>query len=76
MSDDNETGLDDDGEPSKKQIAQYSAIIQRIFERHWKPGLTEFRFDRAEIAEVSEQLHAEGVTKKKLPKNLGDVVYT
>lgn len=76
MTDDIETGLEAGGKVSKKKLAQYGAIIERIFDRHWKPGLTQFSFDRTEIGAVAEQLHNEGITAKKLPKNLGDVVYT
>src|SRR5438034_2207374 len=49
---------------------RYVAIIKKIFERHYKKGLASFEFERNEIVQVADEL---GI---KLPKNLGDLVYT
>ncbi len=49
---------------------RYSALIDRIFFSHYTSGITEFGFDRTEIAQVAEELGIE------LPKNLGDVIYS
>lgn len=58
--------------PAKKAKAEaaYSQIIQAIFQRHYKPGLLEFKFERAELEDVCKEF---GIKK---PKNLGDVVYS
>jgi hypothetical protein len=52
------------------KVSRYSAIIEAVFQRSWKKGMTEFRFERDELADVCEQL---GIA---VPKNLGDIVYT
>lgn len=49
---------------------RYSAIIERIFRAKFKPGMREVNFERDDIVRVAEQL------KIKLPKNLGDLVYS
>lgn len=49
---------------------RYSAIIERIFTTRFKPGMREFEFERGEIEKVAREL------KIKLPKNLGDLVYS
>ena len=49
---------------------RYTQIIERIFFDHYRPDLTEFAFDRQEIADTAEQL---GMDR---PKNLGDVIYS
>ena len=54
----------------KRAEAAYSRIIREVFNRHYKPGATEFLFTREELEEVCGEF-----TIKK-PKNLGDVVYT
>jgi hypothetical protein len=60
-----------EGENSNvKAAARYSRIIEAIFKRNWKPGKTEFTFEREELAEVCKELN---ITQ---PKNLGDVIYT
>lgn len=48
----------------------YGQIVEHIFHQHYKPGDTEVEFDRPEIKDACRTL---GV---KVPKNLGDVVYT
>ena len=49
---------------------RYKALIGAIFFHHWKKGLTEFEFARDELETKATQLHI------KLPKNLGDVLYS
>ncbi len=53
-----------------KKKNRYSQIIERIFFIHYKPGINEIQFERAEISNVAEEL---GI---QLPKNLGDVIYS
>ncbi len=63
----------EDGEeeaPSPVKTARYAQIMETVFCRHWKPGLTEFRFARDELSSVCKEL---GI---KVPKNLGDIIYT
>jgi hypothetical protein len=49
---------------------RYSRIIEEIFRSHFKPGATELQFEREDLVRVAKRL---GV---KLPKNLGDVIYS
>ena len=57
--------------PSKKAgSAQYSSIIDRIFQSHWKMGLTEFEFHRDEMIGAAIEV------KVDRPDNLGDVIYS
>src|SRR5439155_19934792 len=49
---------------------RYSQIIERIFFNHYEEGAKEVRFERTEIEPVAAELNI------KLPKNLGDVVYS
>lgn len=60
----------------KAQVAQsqprpnrYKLLIEKIFQRHWAQGATQFEFARVEFESVAVEL------KMKLPKNLGDVLY-
>lgn len=48
----------------------YQTIIEALFARHFQQGMTEFEFDRQEIGTIATEV---GV---KVPKNLGDVIYT
>lgn len=48
----------------------YDALIVRIFQNHFRQGLDEFEFDRDELAKVAGQLGL------RLPKNLGDLIYS
>jgi hypothetical protein len=48
----------------------YDKIIQRVFLAHYESGAEELPFDRAELADVAEEL---GLA---LPKNLGDIIYS
>lgn len=49
---------------------RYSSLVERIFFRNYKPGMTEVRFRRDELAIVAKEL------RMVLPKNLGDVLYS
>jgi hypothetical protein len=49
---------------------RYSQIIERIFFSHYKEGTKEVQFHRTELEAVAAELNI------KLPKNLGDVVYS
>lgn len=49
---------------------RYAVIIAKLFERHFTKNSTSFEFEREEIEQVAGEL---GI---KLPKNLGDLVYS
>jgi len=49
---------------------RYSRILEAVFTRHYRPGLTEISFERSEIIDVAAQLGVE------LPKNVGDLLYS
>lgn len=49
---------------------RYSQIIEEIFFSHFEPGAVEVPFEREDLVRVAKKL---GV---KLPKNLGDVIYS
>ncbi|NLF99069.1 MAG: endonuclease [Lentisphaerae bacterium] len=53
-----------------KSLNRYAALIERIFFSHYKPGESEFLFEREELAATASELNI------KLPKNLGDVLYS
>jgi hypothetical protein len=53
-----------------KKPALYDALIVRIFSGHFKKGVNAFEFDRTEIETVAADL------KLRLPKNLGDLIYS
>jgi hypothetical protein len=58
-------------QPKKGETAnRYSAIIERIFTRHYQTGATEFEFEREEIRTTAEGL------KVRVPDNLGDLPYS
>lgn len=52
------------------KTAQYSSIIVRVFQNHWKKGVEEFEFHRDELVAAAV---AVGVER---PDNLGDVIYS
>jgi len=54
----------------KKTQNRYSKIIEKIFFDHYKSGDSQFDFTREEIETSASKL------KIKLPKNLGDLIYT
>jgi hypothetical protein len=49
---------------------RYNAIIDKVFSAHFVPGCKEFEFTREEFEKIAERLAI------KLPKNLGDVLYS
>jgi hypothetical protein len=49
---------------------RYTRIIEQIFLGHFKKGMTEVPFARNEIERVAKKLSV------KLPKNLGDLIYS
>jgi len=53
-----------------KTRALYEALIVRIFNDHYEKGVDAFEFDRKEIEAVAAEL------KLRLPKNLGDLIYS
>lgn len=54
---------------SEPRANRYKLLIESIFFDHFEAGLTEFEFERNELASVAKRLGLE------LPKNLGDVIY-
>src|SRR3990172_3726029 len=53
-----------------KEPNRYARLIEEIFLKHYQKGLREIPFERNELDEAAAKL---GI---KLPKNLGDVLYT
>ena len=49
---------------------RYARIVEKIFFKHYEPGAAEVHFEREELVRVAREL------KIKLPKNLGDVLYS
>ena len=49
---------------------RYIQIIERVFLNHYREGSEEVPFERDEIVPIAETL---GI---KLPKNIGDIIYT
>ena len=64
------------GQPAGQKVRdmklknRYSAIIEKIFTSKFKPGMRMVDFVREELETVAGQLQI------KLPKNLGDLVYS
>jgi hypothetical protein len=56
--------------PKKNPSNLYRDIIEAIFFKHYKKGATVLPFDRDEIVAAANSLGG------KLPKNLGDVIYS
>jgi hypothetical protein len=54
----------------KAETNRYKLIVENIFFDHWKPGMREFEFVRAEIKSTADHLGIE------LPDNIGDVPYS
>ena len=50
--------------------SRYDVLISTVFKNHFRKGVKEFQFERAEIETVAGKL---GI---KLPKNLGDLIYS
>ena len=53
-----------------KDANRYSQLIEAIFLKHYREGASEIAFQRSEINQAADEL---GI---KLPKNLGDVLYS
>lgn len=53
-----------------KRVNRYSAIIEKLFFSKYKKGMREVPFEREEMEKFAAKL------KVKLPKNLGDLVYS
>lgn len=53
-----------------RQLNRYQAIIADVFGRHFKEGSANVEFSRDEFVSIARSL------KIKLPKNIGDVVYS
>jgi hypothetical protein len=49
---------------------RYSQIIETIFSKYFQKGSKEIRFDRSDIVTAAKKLRI------KLPKNLGDILYS
>ena len=49
---------------------RYSVLIETLFRSHYRSGIQEFYFERDELSKIAEKL---GI---RLPKNLGDVIYS
>jgi hypothetical protein len=49
---------------------RYEVLILKVFKNHFRKGVKEFQFERAEIETVAGKLGIE------LPKNLGDLIYS
>jgi hypothetical protein len=56
--------------PSTVTLNRYARIIERIFLSRFRPGMRLVEFEREDIERVASEL---GI---RLPKNLGDVVYS
>lgn len=55
---------------SRRQPNVHQRIIERIFEKHYRPGSEEILFRREEITGAARALRV------AIPKNVGDVIYT
>ena len=53
-----------------KEPNRYTQILEAIFTKHFKKGSTEIEFERTEFSQVADELSI------RLPKNLGDVLYS
>jgi hypothetical protein len=53
-----------------KRLNRYSAIIEKLFFSKYEKGMRQVPFEREELEKFAAKL------KVKLPKNLGDLVYT
>jgi len=53
-----------------KKKNRYDQLIEKVFFEHYKAGDTEIEFNRDEFEPISKDLNI------KLPKNLGDIVYS
>lgn len=53
-----------------RELNRYGQIIEKVFISHYEKGQTEVEFEREEIIQAASAL---GI---RLPKNIGDVIYT
>ncbi|MBN2594755.1 MAG: hypothetical protein JXA81_14705 [Sedimentisphaerales bacterium] len=58
------------GKIVKESKSRYDKLIEKVFFNHYTPDASELSFDREEFEPVAKEL---GI---KLPKNLGDIVYS
>lgn len=65
-----EDAEDREASPPPRGPNRYTRIVVRLFEERFKPGSTEVPFSRDDIVETARALDV------KLPKNLGDVLYS
>lgn len=54
----------------KSTASVYAQLIAKIFFDHWQKGKDEIRFEREELENAALEL------KVKLPKNIGDTIYS
>lgn len=52
------------------ELNRYQQIIEKLFHAHYKEGSEEVPFERDELVAIANELNI------RLPKNLGDLVYT
>lgn len=55
---------------TNKEPNRYEQLIEQLFQKHFRSGMREVRFERDEIVQLARKL------KIDIPKNLGDVLYT
>ena len=55
---------------TNKEPNRYTRLLEAIFAKHYREGIEEISFERGEINRVADEL---GI---KIPKNLGDVLYS
>jgi hypothetical protein len=53
-----------------RNLNRYAAIIERVFQNHYEPGIDSFEFTREELIAVAAELGLQ------LPKNVGDLIYS
>ena len=49
---------------------RYTQLIERIFKKHYSDGVLEVPFEREDLVRMATELNI------KLPKNLGDIIYS
>ncbi len=58
------------GAPNTRDPNRYVVLIEQVFRNRYSPGATDLEFSRDEITEAATQLNI------RVPKNLGDIVYS
>lgn len=56
--------------PTKPRANRYSRLLEKVFQKHYKPGAEKVCFAREELKAAASRL------RMKLPDNLGDVIYS